>query len=54
MCLMTACTKVVNKEDAGRGIDAQFRILGKGLPVVLPDLNPEGIVTASDTNIKVS
>ena len=43
---MTAGTKVITKQDAGRGMDAQFRILGEGLPVVLPYLNPERIMTA--------
>ena len=53
MRLMTAGTKVTTKQDAGRGMDPQFRILGKGLPVVLPNLDPEGIMTASVGVLKV-
>ena len=43
MRLMTAGTKAITKQDARR----QFRILGKGLPVVLPNLDPERIMTPS-------
>lgn len=46
MRLMTAGTKVVTKQDAGRGMDAQFRVFGEGLPVVLPYVEPETIMTA--------
>ena len=53
MRLMTAGTKVITKQDAGRGMDAQFRILGEGLPVVLPYLDPERIMTADVGVLKV-
>ena len=42
MRLMTACTKVISS----RGMDAQFRIPGEGLPVVLLHSAPERIMTA--------
>ncbi|KAH7924716.1 S-adenosyl-L-methionine-dependent methyltransferase [Leucogyrophana mollusca] len=53
MRLMTCGTKVVTKQEAGKGMDAQFRILGEGLPVVLPYANPEKIMTAEVTTLKI-
>lgn len=43
--LTAAGTKILVKQEAGRGYDAQFRILGEGLPVVLPFLEPDSIAT---------
>jgi multisite-specific tRNA:(cytosine-C5)-methyltransferase len=37
-------TKVFTKQDGGRGMDASFRVLGEGLPVVLPYIRPETIM----------
>lgn len=37
-------TKVFSKQDGGRGMDPSFRVLGEGLPVVLPYINPETIL----------
>jgi multisite-specific tRNA:(cytosine-C5)-methyltransferase len=37
-------TKVFTKQDGGRGVDASFRVLGEGLPVVLPYIRPETIM----------
>lgn len=37
-------TKVFTKQDGGRGMDASFRVLGEGLPVVLPYIDPESII----------
>ncbi|KAH0834903.1 S-adenosyl-L-methionine-dependent methyltransferase [Lanmaoa asiatica] len=53
MRLMTSGTKVVTKQDAGRGMDAHFRILGEGLPVVLPYINPVSIMTADVATLRV-
>ncbi|KAG1723946.1 hypothetical protein EDB19DRAFT_2043644 [Suillus lakei] len=36
MRLMTSRTKVITKQEAGRGLEAQFRVLDEGLPFVLP------------------
>ncbi|KAJ7598644.1 cytosine-5--methyltransferase [Mycena floridula] len=46
--LNSAGTKVFVKQDAGRGFDTQFRVLGEGLPVVLPFVDPVNII---DTDI---
>jgi multisite-specific tRNA:(cytosine-C5)-methyltransferase len=53
MRLMTAGTKVITKQDAGRGMDAQFRVLGEGLPVVLPYLDSGTIMTADVRVLRV-
>jgi len=37
-------TKVFTKQDGGRGMDPSFRVLGEGLPVVLPYIHPETIM----------
>lgn len=42
--LNAAGTKVLAKQEAGKGVDAQFRILGEGLPVVLPFTDPTTIL----------
>ena len=42
--LTSAGTKVMAKQEAGKGIDAQFRILGEGLPIILPFINESSIV----------
>ncbi|OAX37510.1 S-adenosyl-L-methionine-dependent methyltransferase [Rhizopogon vinicolor AM-OR11-026] len=44
MRLMTSGTKVITKQEAGRGLEAQFRVLGEGLPVVLPYIDPSVIL----------
>lgn len=48
--LTAAGTKVFTKQEGGKGIEAQYRILGEGLPVVLPYTNPQSIITG-DMNI---
>ncbi|KAG6379756.1 S-adenosyl-L-methionine-dependent methyltransferase [Boletus reticuloceps] len=53
MRLMTAGTKVITKQEAGRGMDAHFRILGEGLPVVLPYIDPATIMMADLKALKV-
>jgi len=52
MRLMTSGTKVITKQEAGRGLDAQFRILGEGLPVVLPYIDPGVILDAEFATLK--
>ncbi|KAF9226412.1 S-adenosyl-L-methionine-dependent methyltransferase [Gyrodon lividus] len=52
MRLMTSGTKVITKQEAGRGMDTHFRILGEGLPVVLPYVNPEAIMVAGFATLK--
>jgi len=42
--LTSAGTKVMAKQEAGKGIDAQFRILGEGLPIILPFIDESTIV----------
>ncbi|KAJ7652218.1 S-adenosyl-L-methionine-dependent methyltransferase [Mycena rosella] len=44
--LTFAGTKVFAKQEAGRGVDAQFRVLGEALPLVLPYTDPATIVDA--------
>ncbi|KAG8216542.1 S-adenosyl-L-methionine-dependent methyltransferase [Butyriboletus roseoflavus] len=53
MRLMTSGTKVITKQEAGRGMDANFRILGEGLPVVLPYIDPATIMTADFATLRV-
>ena len=43
--LTFAGTKLLTKQEGGKGIDAQFRVLGEGLPIVLPYIDPELIIT---------
>ncbi|CAK5272960.1 unnamed protein product [Mycena citricolor] len=50
MRLTFAGTKVFTKQEAGRGAEAQFRILGEGLPLVLPFLDP-ATVLEGDTEV---
>ncbi|KAL0958350.1 hypothetical protein HGRIS_000495 [Hohenbuehelia grisea] len=44
--LTSAGTKILSKQEAGKGLDAQFRILGEGLQVVLPYVDPETVMAA--------
>ncbi|KAH8830369.1 S-adenosyl-L-methionine-dependent methyltransferase [Flagelloscypha sp. PMI_526] len=50
--LTAAGTKIFVKQEAGKGFDAQFRILGEGLSVVLPFLKPESIQRAHRATLK--
>ena len=43
--LTTAGTKVFLKQESGKNIDPQFRVLGEGLPVILPFVDPLSIIT---------
>jgi multisite-specific tRNA:(cytosine-C5)-methyltransferase len=50
---LTACgTKVFAKQEAGKGSEAQYRILGEGLPVILPFLKPNTVVDAPISALK--
>jgi multisite-specific tRNA:(cytosine-C5)-methyltransferase len=50
--LTAAGTKVFAKQEAGKGTDAQFRVLGEGLPVVLPYTDPATVITADTATLK--
>ena len=44
---LTACgTKVFTKQEGGKNVGAQFRVLGEGLPVILPYTDPKSIMDA--------
>ena len=42
--IINSGTKVFTKQEGGRGMDASFRVLGEGLPVVLPYIDPATIM----------
>ncbi|KAG1815222.1 uncharacterized protein BJ212DRAFT_264018 [Suillus subaureus] len=42
----------ITKQEAGRGLEAQFRVLGEGLPVVLPYIDPSVILDAKFAPLK--
>ncbi|KAF9561390.1 cytosine-5--methyltransferase [Agrocybe pediades] len=50
--LTAAGTKVFAKQEAGKGTEAQFRVLGEGLPVVLPFVDPASIITGDVASLK--
>lgn len=50
--LITAGTKVFTKQDAGKGADPQFRVLGEGLPVILTYVDQSTIITADLASLK--
>jgi hypothetical protein len=52
MRLMAAGTKVFAKQDAGKGAEPQFRVLGEGLPVILPYIHLSTIITADLVSLK--
>jgi multisite-specific tRNA:(cytosine-C5)-methyltransferase len=51
--LTTAGTKVFAKQEAGKGLDIQFRVLGEGLPVILPYIDPSSIITADIATLRI-
>lgn len=57
MRLMTAGTKVFAKQEGTEakraGVDAQFRVLAEGLPVVLPHIDPAAILEADAGALRV-
>jgi len=50
--LTTCGTKVFTKQEGGKGVSAQFRVLGEGLPVVLPYINQNTIMAADIPTLK--
>jgi multisite-specific tRNA:(cytosine-C5)-methyltransferase len=50
--LISCGTKVFTKQEGGKTTDAQFRVLGEGLPVVLPYTDPNSIITADISVLK--
>ncbi|KAK7471032.1 tRNA (cytosine-5-)-methyltransferase ncl1 [Stygiomarasmius scandens] len=50
--LTAAGTKVFTKQEGGKGSEAQYRILGEGLPVVLPYVDPANILQANMSALK--
>ena len=57
MRLMTCGTKVMGKQEGAaskrEGAESQFRILSEGLPVMLPYVQPESILSADLATLKV-
>ncbi|KAK7683830.1 hypothetical protein QCA50_013206 [Cerrena zonata] len=55
--LMTCGTKVMGKQEGAaakrEGAELQFRVLDEGLPVLLPFIEPESIVTADLPTLKI-
>ncbi|KAJ7201628.1 S-adenosyl-L-methionine-dependent methyltransferase [Mycena pura] len=51
--LTSAGTKVFVKQDAARGVDVQFRVLGEAVPLVLPYLDRATIVDSSLTVLRI-
>ncbi|KAJ3896030.1 S-adenosyl-L-methionine-dependent methyltransferase [Lentinula edodes] len=50
--LTAAGTKVFTKQEGGKGVEAQYRILGEGLPVVLPYTDSTSIVNGNMSILK--
>lgn len=42
--LASAGTKVFSRQESGKNVDPQFRVLGEGLPVILPFVDPHSII----------
>ena len=51
--LNSAGTKVFSKQDGGRGVEPQFRVLGEGLPVILPYADPETIIIVDVASLRI-
>ena len=55
--LMTCGTKVIGKQEGAaakrEGAEMQFRILSEGLPVMLPYIAPESVITADLAALKI-
>jgi multisite-specific tRNA:(cytosine-C5)-methyltransferase len=51
--LTTAGTKVFSKQEGGKGTEAQFRVLGEGLQVVLPYVHTATILESDTTSLKI-
>ena len=57
MRLVTCGTKVMGKQEGAgakkEGAEVQFRVLSEGLPVMLPYIQPESILSADLATLKV-
>lgn len=51
--LHTAGTKVFTKHDGGKAIEAQFRVVGEGVPVVIPFMDPGFLIPGDLANLRV-
>jgi multisite-specific tRNA:(cytosine-C5)-methyltransferase len=51
--LTAAGTKVMAKQDAGKGAEPQFRVLGEGLPVILPFVEPSTIIESDLASLRI-
>ena len=51
--LTAAGTKVMAKQDAGRGAEPQFRVLGEGLLVILPFVEPLTIIGSDLASLRI-
>ncbi|KAF8804768.1 S-adenosyl-L-methionine-dependent methyltransferase [Phlegmacium glaucopus] len=51
--LTSAGTKVFSKQESGKNVDPQFRVLGEGLPVILPFVDPRSIITADMMALRI-
>lgn len=50
--LVSAGTKVFSRQESGKNVDPQFRVLGEGLPVILPFVDPLSIFTGDIAVLK--
>ncbi|TFK25363.1 cytosine-5--methyltransferase [Coprinopsis marcescibilis] len=50
--LTAAGTKIFAKQEGGKGTEPQFRVLGEGLPVVLPYIDEKTIVDADHRSLR--
>ncbi|PPQ85011.1 hypothetical protein CVT25_010400 [Psilocybe cyanescens] len=50
--LTAAGTKVFAKQEGGKNSDAQFRVLGEGLPVIFPYVDPVSIIKGDMVSLK--
>lgn len=52
MRLTSAGTKVFSRQESGKNVDPQFRVLSEGLPVVLPFVDPLSFITGDMSVLK--
>lgn len=50
--LASAGTKVFSRQESGKNLEPQFRVLGEGLPVILPFVDPPSIMTGDVAVLK--
>jgi len=51
--LATCGTKVFTKQEGGKKVGAHFRVLGEGLPVILPYTDPKSVLDADIPALKI-